>query len=141
MVTWFLESLLDLGSGTYAPSPGPFSPRPLHCPNLSLTLPQLRDGHRHSPRCRSGGCLTLRLALAKDSNASNLGSFKRPLQNLIKDPIHSPLLSFVSAIEKCLPRTILHFLPLFCVFFKRKKKMLAANRCDLGLRVSQEFAF
>lgn len=48
-------------------------------------------------------------------------SFKCPLQSLINDPIHSPHLSFVSAIKKCLPRAVLHFLLLFCVFFTRKK--------------------
>lgn len=62
-----------------------------------------------------------------------LESFKCPSQSLINDPIHSPLPSFVSATEKCLPRATLHFLLLFCVFFKRKKK-LAAGRRDLGQR-------
>ena len=50
-------------------------------------------------------------------------SFKCPLQSLINDPIHSPLPSFVSATEKCLPRAILHFLLLFSVFLKKKKKV------------------
>lgn len=62
-----------------------------------------------------------------------LESFKCPLQSFINDPIHSPRMSFVSAIKKCLPRALLHFLLLFCVFFKRrKKKKLAVGRTDLG---------
>lgn len=59
-------------------------------------------------------------------------------------PDSFPLPSFVSATEKCLPRAILHFLLLFCVFFKRKKKvgfstlrLGSANR----LRVSKKQIF
>lgn len=66
-------------------------------------------------------------------------SFKCPLQSFVNDPIHSPLTSFVSAIKKCLPRAILHFLLLFCVFFKRRRKKKSWRRDALTwVKVSRE---
>lgn len=85
-----------------------------------------------------------RLALGGDSNASRLGIFQMPFTEPHQRPDSFPLPSFVSATEKCLPRAILHFLLLFCVFFKRKKKvgfstlrLGSANR----LRVSKKQIF
>ena len=52
-------------------------------------------------------------------------------------PDSFPLPSFVSATEKCLPRAILHFLLLFCVFLKKKKVGFETQGLGSALRKSR----